>query len=300
MLDRLLRGGTVSELEAELEAVREERDRLEEQLEAEQRRRADAATDRQAAEERVNDLEDKVAQLEGTVERLRDDEAELAFRGRRTLERRATERVLDRLGSIEAPPDGALTAVVHDRVPEDVREHFEDRTALIERAAPCIALADEDRMVSAALRPPVLPEPSVTWAEGFELDRAAFLPTGSFAFALVRSDVFALGEYREEERLAFEGFQSDVKGDHSKGGFSQGRFERRRDAQIDEHLEAAEAALDDRDAETLYLTGDRGALDALEDEVDARATAAVDASGKPEAALEDAFEDFWRTTLYLL
>lgn len=300
MLDRLLRGGTVAELESELDAAREERDSLAEQLEAEKRRRADAVTDRQAAEERVNALEDKIAQLEGTVERLRDGETELSYRGRRTLDRRATERVLDRLESVDAPPDGALTAVVRDRVPDDVRDHFGDRAALIERAAPCIALVDEDRMVSAVLRPPVLPEPGVIWSEAFDLDRADFLPTGSFAFALVRSDVFALGEYRGAERLAFEGFQSDVKGDHSKGGFSQGRFERRRDAQIDEHLDAVEVALDGRDAETLYLTGDRGALDALEDDVAARATAAVDASGKPEAALEDAFEDFWRTTLYLL
>lgn len=298
MLDRLLRGGKVAELESELAEARDKCERLEEQLDAEKRRRADAVTDRQTAQERVNDLEDRIAQLEGTVERLRDGERELSFRGRRSLDRRGTDRILERLQSVDAPPDGALTAVLQNHVPDDVREQFGDRASLIERAAPCVALADEDQMISAALRPPVLPDPDVTWGAQFDLDRAHFLPSGNFAFALVRSDVFALGEYRGNERLAFEGFESDVKGDHSKGGFSQGRFERRRDAQIDEHLEAVRAALDDREAETLYLAGDRGAIDALDDT--ARASAAVDASGKPETALENAFEDFWQTRLFLI
>jgi uncharacterized coiled-coil protein SlyX len=264
------------------------------------RGRADAVTARRAAQERVNDLEDKIAQLEGTIERLGDGESELSFRGRRELNRRDTEALLDRLGSLAAPPDAALTAVLDDRVPEEVRELFGDRSSLLERAAPCIAVADEDRLVSAALRPPVLPDPGVTWAESFSLDQSNFLPTGTFAFAVVRSDVFALGEYRGEERLAFEGFESDVKGDHSKGGFSQGRFERRRDAQIDEHLDEVHEALEGRDADPLYLVGDRGALDRLEGEIDVRASAAVDASGKPEAALDEAFDDFWRTRLYLI
>jgi hypothetical protein len=300
MFERLLGGGRIAELESDLEEARERQERLEAQLEAEERRRADAVTARQEAQERVNELEDRIAQLEGTVERLRGGETELSFRGRRTLDRRDTGAILDRLLSVEAPPDAAMTAVVEGRIPDEVREVFGDRTSLLERAAPCVGLADEDLLVSAALRPPVLPEPGVTWKSRFALDRSNFLPTGRFAFALVRSDVFAIGEYQGAERLAFEGFESDVKGDHSKGGFSQGRFERRRDAQIDEHLDDVRDALADRDAEPLYLVGDRGAIDRLTDEVAPRATAAVDASGKPEAALGEAFEDFWQTRLFLL
>lgn len=299
MFDRLLGGDRIEELETELAAAREREERLEAQLEAEERRRTDAVTARQEAQERVNGLEDRIAQLEGTIDRLEDDEVELSFRGRRTLDRRATTRLLDRLGSFEAPPDGALTAVIEERVPESVREQFGERSALLERAAPCIAVADEEGVVSAALRPPALPDPTTTWSDRFQLERSDFRPTGTFTFALVRSDRFAMGEYRGDERLAFEGVTSDVKGDHSKGGFSQGRFERRREAQIDEHLEDVRDALADRNAERLYLVGDRGALDRLDD-VDARANAAVDATGKPESALEEAFEDFWRTQLFLL
>jgi len=82
--------------------------------------------------------------------------------------------------------------------------------------------------VSAALTPPIEPAPFDRWSDRFRLDESWFRPTGRFAFALVRSDTFALGVYEGDERVAFEGFTSDVKEAHSKGGFSQGRFERRR------------------------------------------------------------------------
>lgn len=292
--------GNDEELEAELEALREETQSLEEQLEAEQRRRKKAVTDRQAAQQEVNQLEDRVAGLEGTVERLREDETELAYRDTMRLDRAATERVIDRLRSVAAPPDNALTAVVDEATPQAVREAFGGRSALVDRAAPCVAVTDEHGVVSAALRPPVLPEPGVTWDSGFAIEREQFLPVGRFALALVRSDRFALGIYQGDERVSFEGFQSEVKGDHSKGGFSQGRFERRRDEQIDEHLDRCTGALADVDADRLFLTGGRGAIDAIEDEVTPTATAAVDASGKPKQALEAAFEDFWTTTLYCI
>jgi predicted RNase H-like nuclease (RuvC/YqgF family) len=81
--------------------------------------------------------------------------------------------------------------------------------------------------------------------------------------------------------------------EHSKGGFSQDRFERRRDSQIDEHLEKAAETLEDhaRDADRVVVVGERSVLGQLRDLADT--TARVDATGKPEEALEDAFRDFW-------
>ena len=42
------------------------------------------------------------------------------------------------------------------------------------------------------------------------------------------------------------------------------------------------------------MTGDRR----LVEEFDADATAAVDATGDPEAALDDAYDDFWTVRIY--
>jgi len=208
--------------------------------------------------------------------------------------------VLDRLESVAAPPEGALTAAVSDGsdLPEPVREAFGERAALVSRAAPCVAVADDAGLVSAALRPPVQPPDGHGWGPEFDLDRERFVPTGSHAVALLRADVFAVGEYAGTERVAFEGFESDVQASHSKGGFSQARFERLRDEQVERHLEQCREALADVSADRLYLVGDEAALEAFD--VDADARAAVDATGDPEAALADAVRSFWTTRLFAI
>jgi peptide subunit release factor 1 (eRF1) len=133
------------------------------------------------------------------------------------------------------------------------------------------------------------------WDEAFRIDRSWLEPTGHHAVALVRSDLFALGEYEGTERVAFHGFDADLKSRHSKGGFSQSRFERLRDQQIDSHLERCRAAIEERDAQTLYVVGEASLLPAVADE--AAATQAVDATGDPEPALADAVAEFWTVRL---
>ncbi|PSP77471.1 hypothetical protein BRC81_09840 [Halobacteriales archaeon QS_1_68_20] len=293
MLDELLGKAALRERIAELE---DERDSLEAQLEAESERRREAVRDRQDAEERVNRLEDRIAQLEGRVERLQDEELSVDFRGVTSLRGDRLSSVLDRLASFETGTEGALTAVVDGDLPREVRDAFGDHGQLVSRAAPCVALTDDAGLVSVALSAPTDPDPSVTWSDGFAFGRSWFEPAGEYALALVRSDLFAVGAYRGRERLDFEGFESDVKGDHSKGGYSQARFERRRDDQIDDHLDRCRAVLDERDHDRLYVVGERTVLRELSDLADA--TAAVDATGDPEAALADAFEQFWTVRLY--
>jgi peptide subunit release factor 1 (eRF1) len=296
VLDRLLGRAALKERIEELQA---ERDRLQERLDAESERRAEAVRDRQTAEERANRLEDRIAGLEGELDDDHDDET-LDYRRTEELRGNRLERVLDRLRSVEAGPEGALTAAVTDDadVGAPLRGAFGDRAALVRRAAPCVAVTDDAGVVSAALRPPLPPEPFVSWGSSPRLDDAWFRPEaqGRYALAVVRTDRFALGTYDGRERLSVEGFESDVPGRHSKGGFSQARFERRRDEAVTDHLDRCRAALDDRDADRLFLTGDRTALDALD--VSAERTATVDATGDPGAALDAAFHSLWTTRLF--
>jgi len=296
MLDELLGR---AELKERIEELEDEKRHLRSQLDAEQERRADAASARQGAEERVNRLEDKIAQLEGELERERasDDGADLAFRRVERLRGERLDDVLARLRSVGAGAEGALSAMVADGddLPEPVAEAVGDREALVRRAAPCLALADDAGVVATTLSVPAPPDPFCEWRDSFRVADEWVRPTGRFALALVRGGVFALGEYDGRERVAFEGFSSDVRSDHSKGGFSQGRFERRRDEQLAEHLADCEAAIEARDADRLYVVGDRQFVGALD--VDATATAAVDASGDPEDALDDAVHEFFAVTL---
>jgi peptide subunit release factor 1 (eRF1) len=297
MLDSLLGRSAlkdrIAEQEARIEELEAERDRLDAKVESETERRKEAVTARQDAQHRANKLDDRVEQLEDLVDRLQAEETTLSFRRQTEVQGRTLAEILDRLDSIETSPQGALTAYVRDGhdLPAALREAFGERAALVSRAAPCLAVGDDEGLVAACLRPPVEPEPFTEWGDGFRIDREWFLPRGRYTLALVRSDLFAMGTYQGDERTAFHGFDSDLKSQHSKGGFSQARFERLRDEQIDEHLDRCVAALDERETERLYVVGERSVLGEFMHLADTTAT--VDATGEPEDALRDAWESFW-------
>ena len=290
MLDDLL-GRT--DLKEQIETLEEEKEHLERQLAAEQERRADAVTDRQEAQRRVNRLEDRVVELEDRVERLQSGDVEASFRREAAVHGFRLEELLARLESIETGPEGLLTAYVADGrdLPDAVRDAFGDRAGLVARAAPCLAVTDDAGLVGACLSVPVPPEPFVEWGRGARLDRSWFRPSGEFALALVRSDLFAMGTYEGDERTAFHGFDSNLTSQHSKGGFSQARFERLRDEEIADHLERCRAALGERPVDPLYVVGERSVIWEFSDLADLAEP--VDATGDPEAALEDAFAEFW-------
>ena len=299
MIDRLLGR---AELKERIEELEEEKRHLQRRAEAEEERRSDAVADRQRAEERVNELEHRIESLEDRLKRAEGTEASVEFH---RVTDRSGSRLADALGRFRAvesgDPEGLLTAFVPDAdsVPAAVSDWFGERAALVRRAAPAVVLADDTGAVSVALTPPIAPEPFDRWSDRFRLDEAWFRPTGRFAFAVVRSDTFAVGTYEGDERVAFEGFASEVKEAHSKGGFSQGRFERRRDGQIDDHLEKANEALaevaDAEDVDRVIAVGERSVLGRVRDRADV--TDVSDATGKPEAALDDAFRDFWRVRI---
>ncbi len=290
MLDDLL-GRT--ELKERIESLEEEKEHLERQLSAEQDRRADAVTDRQEAQRQVNRLEDRVAELEDRVGRLQSEEVEVSFRRESSVRGSRLGEVLGRVESVETGPEGLLTAYVADGhdLPDAVRAGFGDRTGLVSRAAPCLAVTDDAGLVGVCLSVPVPPEPFAGWGTSARLDRSWFQPRGSYALALVRSDLFAMGTYDGRERTAFHGFDSDLTSQHSKGGFSQARFERLRDEEIDDHLDRCRVALEERTTDPLYVVGERSVIWEVSDL--ATVTTPVDATGDPEAALEDAFDDFW-------
>ncbi len=292
MLDDLL-GRT--ELKNQIREIEAERDRLKAELDAETERRADAVSARQAAEEQINRLEDRIAGLEGQLDTQPETTA-LSYRHEETLRGDRLGTVLTRLESYTGDDESILTAYITDTIPEAITDQFGDHTPLITRAAPCLIITDDAGLLAVALRPPLPPEPFLDWRETPHIDRAWFQPHGRYALSLIRADTFAHGIYEGPERVDFDGFQSDVKSDHSKGGFSQARFERRRDDQIADHLDRCRDVLTSTDVDHQYIVGDDrliGEFDTIAD-----ATTAVDATGDPKQALHDAFDAFWRVPLY--
>lgn len=295
MLDQLLGRAELKKRISELEG---ENKRLRLQAESADESRAEAVSARQQAEKRVNRLEDRVTELEDRVQRADSKDQTVEYRGKEQLRGGRLDGVLARLRSVETEPEGALTAMVGTDPPATVNKTLGERAALVRRSAPCVVLADDEQLISVALSPPRPPEPFTTWGDSFQLQESWFRPTEQLTFALVRSDLFAMGEYDGSKLRGAASFESDVRDKHSKGGFSQARFERRREDQIDDHVQRCRDRLQDRAPETLIVVGDAKVINSLSKLADETAT--VDASGDPDEALTSAFHSYWTTKLYLL
>jgi peptide subunit release factor 1 (eRF1) len=303
MLDRLLGREQLKERIAELER---ERDDAVAHMEAEEERRAEAARKRQEAEKRVNELETRITELEDRIARAQrreaDADAGIEYRAAETLRPGRRDEVLARLRSVETEPEGALSAFVtaDDAVPDAVSDALGERASLVRRAAPTLVYVDDAGLVSCALEPALDPEPFCEWSARFRAEAEWFRPTGRFAFGLARSDTFGLGVYDGDERVDVGTVRTDVMDEHDKGGFSQARYERLREEQIDEHLDECREALAGLpgDLDPVVLVGESGIVKRLAEYADF--TAGSDATGKPEAALSEAFSEFWTARLRLL
>lgn len=294
MLDALLGREALKE---RINTLEEELERVNRRLEAETERRQAAVRDRQTADQRVNTLEDKIAELEGRLAQEESGGAEHEWFRSYPVGYERMADLLEVLSSVRTASEGAMTAYLATDTLGDESTVAELIGPVIHRSRPCLAIADDAGLVRGCFAPPVAPDPFLTWDDRFQIHPEWFVPCGRFSMALVRSDLFALGRYRDDELLEQTGFTSDVKEAHSKGGFSQARFERRRSSQIDEHLDRCHAVIDSADPERLIVVGERTVLSSFRSRADVTGT--VDATGAPEDALEDAFRSFWRTQVMI-
>ncbi|AWB27435.1 Vms1/Ankzf1 family peptidyl-tRNA hydrolase [Halococcoides cellulosivorans] len=289
MLDTLLGRTALKERIADLEA---ERDDLEDELDAERQRRSTAVTKRQDAEERINRLEDRIADLEGQLDTQDVTTDGPQVRHDAVLRGADIDAMLDRLESYRTDPEATVTAYIDDgAVSEALTEAFGDRWPLVDDARPCLAVTDDRDLIGATLSVPRPPDPFVSFDDRVQIERSWFSEPDRYTLAVVRSDLFAMGRYEDGERTGFRGFDADLMENHSKGGFSQARFERRRDEQIDTHLDRCRAVLVELDADHLSVVGERSAVDDLREFADYTATS--DARGSPEEALATARRDRW-------
>jgi len=243
MIDRLLgRAG----LKERIEELEEEKRHLERRAEAEEQRRSDAVADRQRAEERVNELEHRIESLEERLDRTEGAEESVEFRRQRSS-RSTTGRCTRAFPRRrERRPRRASHRLRSGRRRGTVERRGVVRrpTRLVRRAAPAVVIADDTGAVSAALTPRSSRHRSTGGATGSDsTSRGSARPDDSPSRSSGRTpsrSVFTRATSGSRSRGS-----PDVKEAHSKGGFSQGRFERRREGQIDEHLKKATAALAD-------------------------------------------------------
>ncbi len=229
------------------------------QLEKKEALARQAVADRQEAEARLNQERIRNQTLSHELETIRvESQGKLEFRGIETLSPQAVQAYLSKLSSFRTPADDLLTAYLPPGtrlsavLSEKALDLVEEETlTLLDRLDPetgIVLFYDFHRMVCEAIVPPV-PVPSPSWQLGdsFETSFLKEILNKNYRMLIL---VLHAGEsfigFAPDARVfdIEELVHSSVKEKHSKGGFSQRRFERLREEDIAHHMNKVFEALD--------------------------------------------------------
>ena len=249
-IDRL--SSRVAELELNLQNTKN-------QLEKKEILARQAVSDRQEAEARLNQELIRTQTLSHELEAVRtESQGKLEFRGTENLSPSAVQAYLSKLSSFRSLSEDLLTVYLPSGtrlstvLPEKNLELVEEETrSLLDRLdteTGMIFFYDLHRMIAEAIVPP-FPIASSAWYlhNNFEtapLDENLSSSCRMLVLVLHAGESF-IGFSPDARIFDTEEFiKSSVKEKHSKGGFSQRRFERLREEDIAHHMDKVFEALD--------------------------------------------------------
>jgi len=242
-VDRL--NSRVAELEHALQGTKN-------QLEKKEALARQAVADRQEAESRLNQELVRTQTLSHELETLREEsQGKLEFRGTETLSPAAIKAYLSKLSSFHSPANDLLTVYLpygtrlSAVLPEKTFGLLEEETrSLLDRLDPetgMVFFYDLHRMISEAIVPPIpISLPAWHLKDSFEttpLEEILNIDFRMLVLVLHAGESF-IGFAPDVRTFDKEEFvKSSVKEKHSKGGFSQRRFERLREEDIAHHMD---------------------------------------------------------------
>lgn len=229
------------------------------QLEKKETLARQAVADRQEAEALLNQERIRIQTMSHELETIRNEsEGKLKFRGIENLSPQAVQVYISKLKSFHAPagdlltaylpPDTRLSGVLSEKVLNLVEEETRTLLERLESETGLVLFYDLHRMVCEALAPPV-PITSPAWQLGHSFEVSLLEDNLSKDYRMLVLVLHA-GEsfigFAPDARVfdIEELIRSSVKEKHSKGGFSQRRFERLREEDIAHHMDKVVEALD--------------------------------------------------------
>lgn len=300
----------VEELEEELEEAERKREEAEEGAEKERERAREAITEKQELNEEINRKKDKIESLEGRVRKKEYVEEALGSEIQsNTLSREDLMSFIEKLGSIESDREDLLTAYIPGDSGLEKLSDGAIQNELTLNQLKSIQSLDwktgkilfhANHLATLLVKPP-LPVNVEEWelSDGLEtsrLEKQLGREVGLIFLSAGGSAVCIFGEGVEKFRLV----ESEIKSKHSKGGFSQDRFERRREEEIKKHLERVEEAYEEllEGVETTALSGSGEMVNRFSSKLaegEAFERKLNISSIESEEDVERAFREFWKS-----
>jgi hypothetical protein len=227
----------VQELEQELENLREEKKSLEDRYEAEKDRRSKLAAEKQEKDEKLKKMRQRLETEEASAEVEEESGIEL-----KNLEFEEAADLVKALSTLESPRENLVTV----KIGEEVRE-LEDFKGLRNTLDKSVLerlygmehsiLFHHPVAVDLLLRTRGFLEPGWNLENYFSAVELLDFINSRKTWVVIAAGSTTILEEENGEIFDRTEIKSRVDRKHTQGGYSQSRFERKREEQVDEHLD---------------------------------------------------------------
>ncbi len=229
----------IDELKTEVEEKQEKIERIEKNLEKEKKRAKEAITEKQKTDKEVKNLENKLDSLKDKIRRLeKGKEKEEPEKKVKHFSKNQYSSFLDMMSTIKLDHEGLKTQYATEK--EELKSYEESgKIHNIDSETGFVHLSDELEVFNYLIIPPFPIENSYNRGKKFNLEQLKQQLSDGPSLRVIdlHAGTSTVGFLKDGEFENFEKIKSNVKSKHSKGGFSQGRFERNRKKQIEEHVD---------------------------------------------------------------
>ncbi|MFB6114906.1 MAG: Vms1/Ankzf1 family peptidyl-tRNA hydrolase [Candidatus Nanohalobium sp.] len=246
----------IQELEAKIEELKEEKESYRERFKAEKERRSKLSTEKQEAEEKLNRLKDK---LEG-LKQEENKEKEVETGKTEEISFKEAYSSLNKIDTIESSKEELVTVYCPGKF-----SGFSERKSLknsiekgkfeeLQQRKSFAAFLDEELGAWMLETRPFFSE-KLEISSDFEVSGLLEFIQKEKIWVLVSAGETEIFREEEGEFEEVETLKSRIEKKHSKGGFSQGRFERKREEQIEQHLDEVKEFVEGLEGD-VYLLGE--------------------------------------------
>ena len=250
----------IDNLENRIEQLEEEKNSWQERFEAEKERRSELARKKQEAEEERNRLMERLEENSERSEESQEDNLTTDNPEFQDLDFSEAVNALEKIKSVNSP-DRDLATIYSPGELNEVsslktlkNSVSSERFSVLQNQSSFVAFSDPVLGVFVLKMKPFFDD-LVKTENSFEVGKLLQFLKKKKHWCLVSAG--ETGIYREENGSfeQVERITNRVDREHSKGGFSQGRFERKRDEQIEQHKEQIQEKLEAYS--NVYLIGDK-------------------------------------------
>lgn len=252
---------TVKELEEEVESLKDEKESYKNRFESSEEKRKKLAREKQEREKRINKLEDKLdsysnkkQETKMDVEDRKDDFREISFEEGLELVKLLDSVEIGAERLITLNLNGALTSVKDYKGLKNTLKA--ENLEKLPRKGNYFYFTNNN-VLNIVLKTRNLFEPGWSDNSTFKTREILEFIQEEKIWVLASSGNSKVVREKNGDCEVLESFKERIDRKHSKGGFSQGRFEKKREEQIRQHLDKVESFVNDLDSENIYLLSDR-------------------------------------------